>query len=205
MTDDFFFARLDQMIDVKHPQEALGSRLRWVQLESTSAPAFSRICRDGKVIEDIDLFGPMVEITCGGKSATGCPRESIRLMASLLYLKHAYNLIHRGKYKLLTNQQCRWLKRGQALEPAIGHLKSDNRMVRCRLLRQLGEALHAALYAAGCNLCWLLPPMVRLGLETLLMRRLVLTLLAVSLCANPFYRVHSASGFSFGMAIGSVR
>jgi IS5 family transposase len=31
-------------------------------------------------------------------------------------------IIHRGKYRSLTRQQRRWLKRRQAVEPAIGHL-----------------------------------------------------------------------------------
>jgi IS5 family transposase len=47
-------------------------------------------------------------------------------------------IIHRGKYKSLTAQQRRWLKRRQAVEPAIGHLKSDHRMDRCWLQGQLG-------------------------------------------------------------------
>jgi len=34
-------------------------------------------------------------------------------------------IIHRGKYKSLSRQQRRWLKRRQAVEPAIGHLKAD--------------------------------------------------------------------------------
>lgn len=34
-------------------------------------------------------------------------------------------LIHRGKFKHLTVQQRRWLKRRQAIEPAIGHTKAD--------------------------------------------------------------------------------
>lgn len=42
-------------------------------------------------------------------------------------------IIHRGKYKSLTKQQCRWLKRRQAVEPAIGDLKSGHRMDRCWL------------------------------------------------------------------------
>jgi IS5 family transposase len=42
-------------------------------------------------------------------------------------------IIHRGKYKSLTKQQRRWLKRRQAMEPAIGHLKSDHWMDRCWL------------------------------------------------------------------------
>ena len=42
-------------------------------------------------------------------------------------------IIHRGKYKSLTKIKRRWLKRRQAVEPAIGHLKSDHRMDRCGL------------------------------------------------------------------------
>ncbi len=90
-------------------------------------------------------------------------------------------IIHRGKYKSLTRQQRRWLKRRQAVEPAIGHLKSDNRMDRCWLQGQLGDALHAVLCAAGYNLRWLLRAMVRLGLTALLLRPLFLVLLATIL------------------------
>lgn len=79
-------------------------------------------------------------------------------------------IIHRGKYKSLTRQQRRWLKRRQAVEPAIGHLKSDNRMDRCWLQGQQGDALHTVLCAAGYNLRWLLRAMIRLGLKALLLR-----------------------------------
>ena len=57
MTDDFFRARLEQMIDLKHPLAVLGSRLPWAHLESVLAPAFARKNRDGKVIDDSDLLG----------------------------------------------------------------------------------------------------------------------------------------------------
>jgi Transposase domain (DUF772) len=290
MTDDFFRARLDQMIDLKHPLAVLANRMPWAQLETALAPALARKNREGKIIEDGDLFGPTLEIAGSGTSAAGRPRLSIRLMSSLLYLKHAFNLsdedvvarwaenvvwqyfsgqtyyepklpceatqvgrfrnaigeagveellkatidaaittkairphefervgartfpgnpydghilneqleqtsilledvgrtpkevvvdlgfrgvdkdnpnvdiIHRGKYKSLTQKQRRWLKRRQAVEPAIGHLKSDNRMDRCWLQGTLGDALHAVLCAAGYNLRWLLRAMVRLGL-----------------------------------------
>jgi len=80
-------------------------------------------------------------------------------------------IIHRGKYKSLTKTQRKWLKRRQAIEPAIGHLKSDNRLDRCHLKGQLGDALHAVLCAAGYNLRWLMRAMVRLGLKALLLRR----------------------------------
>jgi IS5 family transposase len=65
-------------------------------------------------------------------------------------------IIHRGKYKTLTALQRRWLKRRQAIEPMIGHTKSDHRMDRCWLSGQLGDALHALSCAAGYNIRWLM-------------------------------------------------
>jgi len=84
------------------------------------------------------------------------------------------DVIHRGKFKSLTKQQWRWLKRRQAVEPAIGHLKHDNGMDRCWLKGQTGDALHAVLCAAGYNLRWLLRAIARLGLKGLLLRLLAL-------------------------------
>jgi IS5 family transposase len=79
-------------------------------------------------------------------------------------------IIHRGKYKSLTVTQRRWLKHRQAIEPVIGHLKSDHRLDRCHLNGETGDALHAVLCAAGFNIRWLLRAMVRLGLKALLLR-----------------------------------
>ena len=86
-------------------------------------------------------------------------------------------IIHRGKYKSLTHQQRRWLKRRQAVEPAIGHLKSDHRMDRCWLKGQLGDALHAVLCASGYNLRWLLRAIVRLGLRAVFLRPMLWALM----------------------------
>ena len=72
-------------------------------------------------------------------------------------------IIHRGKYKSLTVQQRRWLKRRQAIEPAIGHTKADHRMDRCWLPGALGDALHALSCAAGYNIRWLMRAIVRLA------------------------------------------
>ena len=88
-------------------------------------------------------------------------------------------IIHRGKYKSLTKQQRRWLKRRQAVEPAIGHLKSDHRMDRCWLQGQQGDALHAVLCATGYNLRWLLRAMLRLGLKATFLRPVLLLLIAL--------------------------
>jgi len=76
-------------------------------------------------------------------------------------------IFHRGRYQSLTTVQRRWLKRRQAIEPAIGHLKQDHRMDRCWLQGATGDALHAVLCAAGYNLRWLLRAIVRKGLKPL--------------------------------------
>ena len=65
-------------------------------------------------------------------------------------------IIHRGKYKTLTAVQRRWLERLQAIEPMIGHTKSDHRMDRCWLKGAVGDALHAISCAAGYNIRWLM-------------------------------------------------
>ena len=65
-------------------------------------------------------------------------------------------IIHRGKFKSLSPQQRGWLRRRQAIEPAIGHLKSDHRLDRCWLQGALGDALHAISCAAGYNMRWLM-------------------------------------------------
>jgi IS5 family transposase len=72
--------------------------------------------------------------------------------------------VHRGKSRTLSAPQRRWLKRRQAIEPIIGHVKQDHGMRRCWLKGQTGDTLHAVLCAAGYNLRWLLRAIVRLGL-----------------------------------------
>ena len=81
-------------------------------------------------------------------------------------------IIHRGKFKSLSAQQKAWLRRRQAVEPAIGHLKSDHRMDRCWLQGSLGDALHTLGCAAGYNLRWLLLAIARLGIEAVFLRLL---------------------------------
>ncbi len=81
-------------------------------------------------------------------------------------------IIHRGKFKSLTQQQKGWLKRRSAVEPAIGHLKSDHRMDRCWLQGALGDALHCLSCAAGYNLRWLLRAIARLGIVVVFLRLL---------------------------------
>lgn len=91
-TDDFFRARLEQMIDLRHPLAVLAQRLPWSQIEAALAPAFARGERAGQPREEVDLFGAATETVGAGISAAGRPRLTIRLMSALLYLKHAFNL-----------------------------------------------------------------------------------------------------------------
>ena len=100
-----------------------------------------------QVIVDLGFRGDVVEASCPG-----------------------IEIIHRGKYKTLTQEQKRWLKRRQAVEPAIGHLKSDHGMDRCWLAGQLGDALHAISCAVGYNIRWLLRAIARLGLKVIFLR-----------------------------------
>ena len=66
------------------------------------------------------------------------------------------NVLHRGKAKTLTRRQWAWVKRRQAIEPVIGHLKDDCRLRRCPLKGAQGDAMHVIGCAAGYNLRWLL-------------------------------------------------
>lgn len=91
-TPDFFRPRLAEMIDLRHPLAVLASRLPWAQIEAALAPYFERRARAGRLLEQDDLFGPSLQLAGAGVAAAGRPRLPIRLMASLLYLKHAYKL-----------------------------------------------------------------------------------------------------------------
>jgi transposase, IS5 family len=76
-------------------------------------------------------------------------------------------VVHRGRIKSMNERQKRLLKRRQAIEPAIGHIKHDNRMIRCYLRGSIGDALHAISCAAGYNIRWLMRAIMRLGLRGL--------------------------------------
>lgn len=91
-TDDFFRARLETMIDLRHPLAVLAQRMPWGQIEVALAPALAHRDRKGRPLEGADLFGTTTQLVGAGLSNAGRPRLPIRLMVSLLYLKHAFNL-----------------------------------------------------------------------------------------------------------------
>ncbi len=88
------------------------------------------------------------------------------------------HIVHRGKTKRISEQERKLLKRRQAIEPIIGHLKADHRMDRCHLKGAQGDRLHAVLCAAGYNIRWLLRMIARKGLTFLLRLYLRLCTLA---------------------------
>ena len=91
-TDDFFRARLDSMIDMRHPLAVLATRMPWAAIEASLAPLLAHKDRSGRLVEDADLFGPTAQLAGAGLSNAGRPRLPLRLMVALLYLKHAFNL-----------------------------------------------------------------------------------------------------------------
>ena len=93
-------------------------------------------------------------------------------------------VVHRGKPKRLTAQERRQLKRRQAIEPMIGHLKADHRMDRCHLKGEYGDRLHAVLCAAGYNIKWLLRMIAKKGVP----------FLRAIFCASRKARCHAGSG-----------
>jgi IS5 family transposase len=130
-TPDFFRARLDAMIDLRHPLAILSTRLPWKDIEAALAPSLTKAVRE---------YNAGVEV------------------------------IHRGRIKSMSQTRKKQLKRRQAIEPAIGHIKHDHRMIRCNLKGSMGDALHAISCAAGYNIRWLMRAIVRLGLKGLFAR-----------------------------------
>ena len=94
-------------------------------------------------------------------------------------------------------QERKLLRRRQAIEPIIGHLKSDHRTDRCHLKGEQGDELHAVLCAAGYNLRWLLRMIAKKGVPFL--RRLYLRLRqAAAPSPNWSHRLRELAAIAFG-------
>ena len=91
-TADFFRARIDAMINLSDPLAVLTRRLPWDQIEAAMLAKFEREDRAGRLLEGQDMFGATQALEGAGVSNAGRPKLPIRLMASLLYLKHSFNL-----------------------------------------------------------------------------------------------------------------
>ena len=89
-TGDLFRSGSDHVFDARHPLAVLASRMPWQQIEASVAQVFSRKGRTGQALPDLDLFGEQVQRAAASSNA-GRPRVPLRVMISLLYLKHAFN------------------------------------------------------------------------------------------------------------------
>ena len=69
---------------------------------------------------------------------------------------------------LMTEEERKLVSRRQAIEPIIGHLKSDHQLDRCYLKGQTGDAIHAVLCAAGYNIKWLMLMILQKGIKPFL-------------------------------------
>jgi IS5 family transposase len=57
-----------------------------------------------------------------------------------------------GTRRGITPLLARLLRRRSAIEPEIGHMKSDGRLARCPLKGRIGDAVFAVLCACGHNI-----------------------------------------------------
>ena len=125
---------------IDHP---VSSRLLEIARHEAVAAARDGVHRQGRGLQTQRLRKVSVAVTSkqgvmvGTRSLTGNPRDGYTLAEQL------------EQVKILPDQQRRWLKRRQAVDPAIGYLKQDNAMDRCWLHGATGDALHAVLCAAG--------------------------------------------------------
>ena len=80
-----------------------------------------------------------------------------RLLADKGYRGHnappdyKFKVFTSGQKRRVTSQIKRELRRRSAIEPVIGHLKSEHRMGRNYLWHRQGDAINAVLAAAGYN------------------------------------------------------
>ena len=74
------------------PLAVLATRLPWDKIEEAVAAKFERQNRAGEILKAQDMFGSTETVIGAGRSNAGRPKLAIRLMASLLYLKHSFNL-----------------------------------------------------------------------------------------------------------------
>ena len=114
----------------------------------------------GRVVRDIERKARKIR----GKIADEPLRELLALAHRLLvqerssknkiYSVHGDANVHVVRIipKKATRAVRRMLKRRAAVEPTIGHLKSDNRMIRNYLTGKAGDKINTLLAAAGYNL-----------------------------------------------------
>ena len=100
---------------------------------------------DGHTLDDMLKFV---------KCATGVPAKEAYCDKGFRGHNHTGDtIVHiAGKKSRLPRSLRKWLKRRCAIEPIIGHLKSDNRMDRNYLKGSIGDKINALLCGCGANI-----------------------------------------------------
>lgn len=81
-TTDFFRARLDQMIDLRHPLAVLATRLPWASIEASLAPKLAHQAKPAKRVAGVDLAGAFDGEFGGGISPAGRPPARVKLLVA---------------------------------------------------------------------------------------------------------------------------
>ena len=135
-TSDFFRSRIDAMINLSDPLAVLATRFPWDQVEAALAPMFAHKDRAGQTNADVDMFGPSFALAGAGRSNAGRPRLPIRLMTSLLSLKHSFNLsdeelVQRWSRQLRRSRAVAILQRHGLLRAPAAVRRHADRQVPC--------------------------------------------------------------------------
>lgn len=87
-----FRSRIDAMINLNEPLAVLATRLPRNQIEAAVSAKFEHQNRTGQILKGQEMFGTTETLTGAGRSNAGRAMLPIRMMASLRYLKHSFNL-----------------------------------------------------------------------------------------------------------------
>ncbi|WP_434782541.1 transposase [Ferrovum myxofaciens] len=90
-TFDMFRMRLELMDRPDHSLEVLGTKIRWREIEANLSRLFQRKPTQVRKLEPEGMFGTHTFTVDREVSRASRKRLPFRLMASLLYLKQAYN------------------------------------------------------------------------------------------------------------------
>ena len=136
-TDDFFRARIDQMIDLRHPLAVLASRMPWQEIEAAVAHRFVRKAHEGEAMPDLDLFGekPQRKVLA---SKAGRPRVPLRVIVDSTVQEKA--IAHPTDSRLLETAR---IKLVEAAKGAGIALKQTFAKEGEQLSRQAGRFAHA--------------------------------------------------------------
>ena len=104
--------------------------------------------------------------------------QDVAVIPETVYVDRGYRLKKEDRLSMrtllpdmkrqMTEKERKLASRRQAIEPIIGHLKSDHRLDRCYLKGQTGDAIHAAPCAAGYNIKWLMRMILQKGIKPFL-------------------------------------